>query len=420
MIVQNNLIVVNRIIIIFVMKKNKIISYVIVVMIVIVITIIIFVGHMQYKNSHKQPNSPVIYINDIEKNTDEEGISEEEHFEQIENVAKLLPPDDDQIYFGAFPDFGGPEDDVTAQKIEEFNELAGKPIAWAYFSNNWGTDGIVFPREKVDIIAEMGAVPFVRMMPRKSFDAKYDKTFSLQKIIDGKFDEELHQYALDVKEYDKLVLIDFAVEMNGDWFPWSGAINGGAKKGGYGDAQKADGPERFVDAYRHIIDIFRSENVTNVTWFFHPNIYSYPENQKWNNPKEYYPGDNYIDWIGISVYGSLHPGEDYWQTFSEIIAERKDKILEISDNKPLALLEFGVTDHHPLGQKTTWIMDAMNTILDKDHSVQFSAISWWHENWEEENDVWATLRIDSSPDSRALFSKFIMDSSRFSSEPLFE
>ncbi len=402
------------------MKKNKTISYIIGVMIMIIITVIIFVVYMQYESQMNLNDAPVVYTNDINKNTDEENVGAKNNVEQSEDVEKLLPSADDQIYFGAFPDFDGSEDNVTVQKIEEFNVLAGKEIAWAYFSNNWGTDGIVFPREKVNIIAETGAVPFVRMMPRKAFNKKRDKAFSLQKIIDGKFDEELHQYALDVKDYDDAILIDFAVEMNGNWFPWSGVFNGGAKKDDYGDAQKADGPERFVDAYRHIIDIFRQENVTNVTWFFHPDIYSYPENKSWNDPKEYYPGDDYIDWIGVSVYGPLHPNEDYWQTFSAIIAERQDKILEISDTKPLALLEFGVTDHHPLGQKTDWIMDAMNTILDKDHPMQFSAISWWHENWEEKDEVWATLRIDSSPESRAIFSKFIMDSSRFSSELLFE
>ncbi len=344
----------------------------------------------------------------------------ESYLSEKDEELVLSVPQKDEIYFGAFPDFGGPEDNVTAQKIDEFNKLAGKEIAWAYFSNNWGTDGIKFPREKVEIIEKTGSIPFVRMMPRKNFDTAYDQTFALQRIIDGKFDESLYQYAGDVREYGNPVLIDFAVEMNGDWFPWSGIVNGGAKKDGYGDIQKADGPERFVDAYRHIIDIFRQENVTNVTWFFHPDIYSYPENQSWNDPKEYYPGDDYIDWIGVSIYGPLHPEEDYWQNFSEIVIERSNKILEISNTKPLALLEFGVTDHHPLGNKKAWISDAFNTILNRESPLQFKAISWWHENWEEDDDLWATLRIDSSPESRAIFSKYIMETSRFTSELIFK
>lgn len=386
----------------------------------IIIIVIIFVVYTQYENQLNLNDVPVVHIDDIKKNVNKAKISEEYDFEQVNNIKKLLVPKDNEIYFGAFPDFGGSEDDVTAQKIKEFNKLVEKSIAWAYFSNNWGADGIVFPREKAEIIAGTGAIPFVRMMPRKKLDAKYDKTFALQKIIDGKFDEELHQYALDVKKYDAPILVDFAVEMNGDWFPWSGVVNGGARKDGYGDAQKADGPERFVDAYRHIINIFREESVTNVTWFFHPDIYSYPENQSWNNPKEYYPGDDYIDWIGVSVYGSQNPNEDYWQTFSKIITEREDAILAISNTKPLALLEFGVTDHHPLGSKRAWISDAFNTILDKESPLQFQAISWWHEDWKIKDDVWATLRINSSLGSHAIFSKFIMKTPRFKSNLIFE
>jgi len=392
--------------------KNKIILIVILAM----ISYGFVVAYSYYDTRYNYPQMSVVNMSEIESNFTTREIKESEK----EIVMKLLPQKDNQIYFGAFPDFGDSEDNVTVQRIEEFNELAGRQIAWAYFSNNWGTDGIVFPREKVEIIASTGAIPFIRMMPRKFFDTKYDKTFSLQKIIDGDFDDYLHQYAKDVKEYSEPLLIDFAVEMNGDWFPWSGVINGGAEKTGYGDIEKADGPEKFVDAYRHIIDIFRDKEVKNVTWFFHPDVYSYPENQTWNAPKEYYPGDDYIDWIGISIYGPQNPNENYWQLFSEIIAEREKEILAISDSKPLALLEFGVTDQHPLGTKTSWIMDAMNTILDKDNPVQFKAISWWHENWEEEDGLWATLRIDSSPASRALFSKFMIDSSRFSSQILVE
>jgi hypothetical protein len=320
----------------------------------------------------------------------------------------LPPPPGDKIYFGAFPDFGGPEDNVTAERIEKFNKLVGKPIKWAYFSNNWGKDGVKFPKEKAEVIAGTGTIPFVRMMPRRLFDTAYDKTFSLQKIIDGNFDDDLHQYAKDVKEYGEMVLMDFGVEMNGDWFPWSGVVNGGAVKAKYGDPNKADGPERFVDAYRHIIDIFREENVENVTWFFHPDFYSYPD-ANWNMAKKYYPGDDYIDWVGVSAYGPQHPAEDYWDTFPTIMRGVQPWILEVAKKKPLALLEFGVTDHHPLGKKSSWLAGAFEYILNKDSLIQFKAISPWHENWEEEDNLWATLRLDSSAGALATFKKFIAD-----------
>ncbi len=46
-------------------------------------------------------------------------------------------------------------------------------------------------------------------------------TYSLVNIVKGKYDKELTQLAQDIKNYGKLILIDFAPEANGNWFPWS-------------------------------------------------------------------------------------------------------------------------------------------------------------------------------------------------------
>ena len=66
------------------------------------------------------------------------------------------------------------------------------------------------------------------------------------------------------------MLIDFALEMKGDCFPWSGYWNGGGETAGYGDPDYPDGPERYRDAYRHLVELFREERIENVTRFFHP------------------------------------------------------------------------------------------------------------------------------------------------------
>jgi len=80
---------------------------------------------------------------------------------QIES--KLLPPKNHQIYFGAFPDFGGSEESVSTQKIDDFESIVGKKIAWAYFSQNWYR-GIVYPKVHIHAIVQSGAIPFVRLM----------------------------------------------------------------------------------------------------------------------------------------------------------------------------------------------------------------------------------------------------------------
>lgn len=263
-------------------------------------------------------------------------------FITVPNIhADKLVPADSGIYHSAFPDFGSTEDVVTTQRIAEFEALADKKIVWAYFSNNW-YDRIRFPLSEVRAIDSAGCIPFIRMMPRTDFKAGGpDPNYTMQKIIDGKFDAELTQWAIDARNTHIPLLVEFGAEANGDWFPWNGQYNGAGETTGYGDSSLPDGPERFRDAYRHIIDICRANGAANITWFFHVNAYSEPD-AAWNQLTYYYPGDRYIDWLGVSIYGPQESREPY-QDFSEILDDVYPLLTQLS-NKPIAIVEFAVTE----------------------------------------------------------------------------
>ena len=333
---------------------------------------------------------------------------------------KLKAPPKGKIYFGAFPDFGGPEDNVSSKKVKDFEEISQKKIAWAMFSDNWfKKGGISYPKEQIHAIYSSGTLPYVRFMPR-SDDKEYtnEKKYSLQHIIDGRFDKELHKWAKDAKADNIPLLADFAVEANGDWFSWSGVLNGGAKTDGYGKPNYPDGPERYRDAYRHVIDIFKSEKVKNITWFFHYNYQSFP-NEEWNQPKYYYLGDEYIDWVGFSLYGAQTTDADWNDLkFSTQLEDFSDSFKQMKTKRPIALLEFGVTDGHPDGNKSAWLQDAFKTIL-KNKYVTFNAVNSWHENWENEDETMSKLRLDSSKEVEKTFRKLMKDS-HFISEPNFK
>ena len=315
---------------------------------------------------------------------------------------KLLSPTEG-IYHGSFPDMGPTEDVVTIERIKEFENLTGKETAWVYFSDNW-FDGIKYPRGETEAIRDAGSVPFIRMMPRSDWDGyKQDPNYSMQNIIDGKYDLELHQYARDAKGYGSPLLIEFGTEVNGDWFPWNGAYNGGGQKDGYGDPEKPDGSERFVAAYRHIIDIFRKEQADNVTWFYHVNATTYPEDY-WNRMKAYYPGDEYIDWIGVSVYGPQTPS-DGWKTFTDVMDDNYRELEEITPNKPIALVEFGTIDPGEGHSKAEWIDNALTSITSNRYP-RIKAISYWHSKWENDGVV-SNMRLDSTPESIKTYRELI-------------
>ena len=132
---------------------------------------------------------------------------------------KITPPVNG-IYQGAFANFGGAEDDVRVQNVIDFEKMIGKKIVWAMFSNNWGSENITFPEKNVLTIHSLGIVPFIRMMPRTDFQAgERDPEFTLQHIIDGKFDGDLRRWAHDAERIHIPMIVEFGPEMNGDWFP---------------------------------------------------------------------------------------------------------------------------------------------------------------------------------------------------------
>ncbi len=254
---------------------------------------------------------------------------------------KLVPPPQG-VYLGAFPDFGGPEDAVVSDSILHFEQLAQKQIAWAYFSNNW-YQNIRFPVAAVQEIHQTGKTPFIRMMARTGVEENIaDPNYSMQNIIDGQFDADLIQWFSEAAATGFPLLIEFGTEVNGEWFPWNGVYNGGATTNAYGNPSLADGPERFVDAYRHIIDLSRQAGANNLTWFFHIDSYGQPEDA-WNDFENYYPGDDYIDWIGVSVYGALSQSDDF-EWFDNKLNRVYDRIITLT-NKPVAVLETGICEY---------------------------------------------------------------------------
>ncbi len=255
---------------------------------------------------------------------------------------KKLIPVEGKMYLSAFPDFAGTEDTVTAERIEKFEETAGKEIAWAYFSNNW-MDSLVFPGNAVQVIAGEGKTPFVRLMFRSVFEEdKEDPKYKLTDIINGTYDAALEAWAVEAANCGVNLLAEFGTEVNGSWFPWNGIYCGGGETTGYGDPEYPDGPEIFRDAYRHIIDICNQQGADNITWFFHFDDSNEPD-EWWNTPEYYYPGDDYIDWIGVSVYGPFHRGDEYIKP-EELIDAAYEMMRNVSENKPYAILEFGVTE----------------------------------------------------------------------------
>ncbi|HWS31847.1 MAG TPA: glycosyl hydrolase [Actinoplanes sp.] len=107
-------------------------------------------------------------------------------------------------------------------------------------------------------------------------------------ILDGRSDANIRAVARKLRNMKRPVLLRWGWEMNGDWFEWGGPQNG-------------QNPANYVKAWKRLHRIFGEQGADNVAWVWSPNWNSSP-NVSWNKVQKYYPGDAYVDWVGISGY----------------------------------------------------------------------------------------------------------------------
>jgi hypothetical protein len=296
---------------------------------------------------------------------------------------------------GVYPGWGAHEDEVRAEKLQEFEKLSGKEVAFSPFSSFWGRRNVA--SQPLKEIARCGAIPILRLMPwgEPYWGSGYQPAFSLQSIVDGAHDGFLTQWTEVIRRHGGPIMVVFGPEMNGDWFSWSGVFQGGADTAAFGDSRQADGPERYIAAYRHIVDLFRRKEVKNVSWLFQANYKSHPD-EPWNGIEAYYPGDAYVDWVGISLYGVQFQDEP-WHGFGVLMDPAYKALLRLFPHKPLMLAEWGVGEWPRKGDKAAWYRE----VLEKLETTypRISAAVVWHHCWKNTDGTYSNLRIDSSPEA---------------------
>lgn len=136
----------------------------------------------------------------------------------------------------------------------------------------------------------------------------------------GEYDNVIRAAAQTVAALEQPILIRFGHEMDIDrLYPWSGR-----------------NPEKYVAAYQQIVNIFREEGATNALWVWSPGGML--------DAKQYYPGDTYVDYVGVTILqftawefdaGYLEP-----RPIKDLINEKYQLFLNL--HKPMIISELGV------------------------------------------------------------------------------
>ena len=228
-----------------------------------------------------------------------------------------------------------------------------------HLTNSWSNT-----REILDEVWKGKATPFANV----GIDASVDQ------IARGTFDAKIAVWATHVKQYLDLgggrsVIIAPLQEMNLEVTPW------GCDPGSY------------RTAYRKFVDTFRSLGLddTMVRWSFAPN--------NWTSPgcgsiADYYPGDTYVDVIGISAYNWGKCVGTRWESPAQVYGPAlKELRTTVSASKPYVIAQTAAPRSSACGgDQDHWIDNAF-TYLSGDPNVV--GLIWF--NFDKETDwrIWA-------------------------------
>lgn len=274
------------------------------------------------------------------------------------------------VYTAAQGQLGAPED---AAWLDSYAATVGRnPDIVMDYSNV--TDPLLTQREISNLQAR-GETPLVTW---QLFQSGYSgPTISLDDLAAGNYDSYLHKAAALAKTLPFEVMIRFGHEMNGDWYGWSG------------------NPSGYVNAWRHVVSVFRQDGATNVKWVWSPNVEyngSYPF-------ASYFPGDSWVDYVALDGYnwGTAGQGPNRWESLYEVFASSYAKITQLS-SKPVIFAETSSSEAG--GNKADWIREGfLKTIPQKFPRV--AAVLWFDRNAEED---W---RINTSSASLAAYREVV-------------
>ncbi|MEV8503449.1 glycosyl hydrolase [Actinoplanes sp. NPDC051475] len=140
-------------------------------------------------------------------------------------------------------------------------------------------------------------------------------------ITSGASDDLIARAARRLKSIGRPLLLRWGWEMNGDWYDWGAVRNDKNAKG-------------FVDSWKRLHRIFGEQGADNVAWVWSPNWNSSPV-ADWNTYAALYPGDKYVDWVGVSGYNLHHENPE--TLFGPIYRS-------YAARKPILITEVGAVD----------------------------------------------------------------------------
>jgi beta-mannanase len=275
------------------------------------------------------------------------------------------PTSDARLRFGVATPGGptaGAELDGVAARVGESPSIV---LAYSDFTQ-------APPISALDQVAARGAETLLTWEPWRAGAGADQPAFTNASIAAGDHDAHLREWGTALASWGGPVLLRYAHEMNGDWYPWAEGANGNA-------------PGSYAAAWRHVHDVVTAQGATNVRWVWTPNV-PYPGSV---DLAGLYPGDAYVDVVGLDGYnwGTGLAGHA-WTAPADLLGPGLARLRQVAPGTPVVIAETASSEVG--GSKAAWNRDLV-AYLQAQPDV--TAMVWF------DMDKEADWRIGSSPSS---------------------
>ncbi|MGI5120205.1 glycoside hydrolase family 26 protein [Marinactinospora thermotolerans] len=211
--------------------------------------------------------------------------------------------------------------------VYPLEEASGRRMDIVY---TWhGVDQHELPNERERHLAAEGRFIHANVEARR-FTRKGHPAVDYSDIIEGRFDDSLRSQARGVAELGAPVFITFDHEADANR-----------------RYNKRGTPREFVQAWRHIVDLYRDNGADNAIFVW--NVTGWPHN--FDRLPGLWPGNDYVDWISWEAYNmtgcELQPRWDHVLSFEEALAPMYEWVQTegerhgIDPDKPVMIGEAG-------------------------------------------------------------------------------
>jgi len=238
---------------------------------------------------------------------------------------------------------------TPADTVAAFRKKYGQQMDIVSLYLPWGDRReCELPVGTLDSIYQQGSLPMITWEPlQKLFDEterpgtveKEKKIF--QRIVEGDYDDFLDKFSRELKALSRPVFLRFAHEADNPYYSWS--------QTGDNTAQE------FKAAWKYVHDYFSSRNAFNVIWVWNP--------WKAAAVDDYFPGTDYVDWIGVTIlnHGRKNP-DSTWHAMRQLYDPFHKKSL-FRSGLPVMIAEMGSLPSE--GRQLQWFREAFDSVKIK-------------------------------------------------------